>query len=203
VLALLSYLKPNLLLLDEPTNHLDLEMRQALAMALQDYVGAVLVVSHDRHLLRTVVDEFYIVADGLATPFDGDLEDYAKWAASHPKEAKPDAKPAKMVVKEAAPKESKDAREQRKRDAADQRNKLAPLKAELTRLDKQLAQLQQQLASVEAKLTAPDIYDAANKARLKELLEQQTKLKRDIDKVESIWLETTETLERINSDNAE
>jgi ATP-binding cassette subfamily F protein 3 len=203
VLALLSYLKPNLLLLDEPTNHLDLEMRQALALALQDYVGAVLMVSHDRHLLRTVVDEFYIVADGLATPFDGDLEDYAKWAASHPKEAKPDAKPAKVVVKEPAPKESKEAREQRKRDAADQRNKIAPLKAELTKLDKQLAQLQQQLASVEAKLAAPDIYDAASKARLKELLEQQTQLKRDIDKVESIWLETTETLERINSDTAE
>ena len=85
VLALLSYLRPNLLLLDEPTNHLDLEMRQALARALQDYSGAVLMVSHDRHLLRTVIDEFYIVADGRATPFDGDLDDYAKWAARQSK----------------------------------------------------------------------------------------------------------------------
>src|SRR5688572_2194872 len=86
VLALLSYLRPNLLLLDEPTNHLDLEMRQALALALQDYSGAVLMVSHDRHLLRTVIDEFYFVADGRATSFDGDLDDYAKWAADNPRD---------------------------------------------------------------------------------------------------------------------
>ncbi len=87
VLALLSYLRPNLLLLDEPTNHLDLEMRQALALALQDYPGAVVMVSHDRHLLRTVIDEFYLVADGRAAPFDGDLDDYAKWAAANPRDA--------------------------------------------------------------------------------------------------------------------
>ncbi|MBV8804128.1 MAG: ATP-binding cassette domain-containing protein, partial [Sinobacteraceae bacterium] len=79
VLALTAYLRPNLLLLDEPTNHLDLEMRQALAVALQDYEGAVVLVSHDRHLLRTVADEFVIVHQGRAVPFDGDLEDYARW----------------------------------------------------------------------------------------------------------------------------
>ena len=104
VLALLSYLRPNLLLLDEPTNNLDLEMRQALARALQDYSGAVMMVSHDRHLLRTVIDEFYLVADGRATPFDGDLDDYAKWARDNPRDAiekvakaikaKPAAKPS-------------------------------------------------------------------------------------------------------------
>jgi energy-coupling factor transporter ATP-binding protein EcfA2 len=74
-------------LLDEPTNHLDLEMRQALARALQEYSGAVLLVSHDRHLLRTAIDEFYLVADGRATPFDGDLDDYARWTAVNPIEA--------------------------------------------------------------------------------------------------------------------
>ncbi len=79
MLALTAYLRPNLMLLDEPTNHLDLEMRQALAVALQDYEGAVVLVSHDRHLLRTVADEFIVVHKGRATPFDGDLEDYAKW----------------------------------------------------------------------------------------------------------------------------
>src|SRR5262249_28356052 len=81
VLALTSWLRPNLLLLDEPTNHLDLEMRQALSVALQEYAGAVVLVSHDRHLLRTVADEFRIVSDGRVTPFDGDLEDYAQWLA--------------------------------------------------------------------------------------------------------------------------
>jgi len=202
VLALLSFLKPNLLLLDEPTNHLDLEMRQALALALQDYSGAVLMVSHDRHLLRTVVDEFYIVADGRATPFDGDLEDYAKWAAAHPKDAAQESK-AKPVAAKPAAKESKEAREQRKRDEAEQRGKIAPLKADIAKLDKQLAQLHQQLAGVETKLAAPDIYDAAKKAQLRELLEQQTKLKRDIDQTESAWLEVTETLERLATNSAE
>ena len=81
VLALVAYLRPNLMLLDEPTNHLDLEMRQALTVALQEYDGAVVLVSHDRHLLRTVADEFYVVHGGRAAPFDGDLEDYAKWLA--------------------------------------------------------------------------------------------------------------------------
>jgi ATP-binding cassette subfamily F protein 3 len=201
VLALLSYLRPNLLLLDEPTNHLDLEMRQALAMALQDYVGAVLMVSHDRHLLRTVVDEFYIVADGRATPFDGDLEDYAKWAASHPKEAAAqEVKPAKaMITKEAAPKETEEARKQRKRDAAEQRNKLAPLKAELAKLDKQLAQLQAKLKEVDQQLTAADIFDAAQKSRLRKLLDDQTQLKRDIEQTEGTWLTTSEQIDKENS----
>src|SRR5262245_25268191 len=81
VLALVAYLRPNLMLLDEPTNHLDLEMRQALTVALQEYDGAVVLVSHDRHLLRTVADELYVVHGGTAAPFDGDLEDYAKWLA--------------------------------------------------------------------------------------------------------------------------
>src|SRR5690606_1540136 len=79
VLALVSYQRPNLLLLDEPTNHLDLEMRQALAVALQDYEAAVVLVSHDRHLLRAVADELVLVDQGRATPFDGDLDDYARW----------------------------------------------------------------------------------------------------------------------------
>ncbi len=81
VLALVAYLRPNLMLLDEPTNHLDLEMRQALTLALQEYEGAVVLVSHDRHLLRTVADELYVVHAGRAEPFEGDLDDYARWLA--------------------------------------------------------------------------------------------------------------------------
>jgi ATP-binding cassette subfamily F protein 3 len=197
VLALLSYLRPNLLLLDEPTNHLDLEMRQALALALQDYSGAVLMVSHDRHLLRTVIDEFYIVANGQATPFDGDLDDYAKWAANNPKDS-----PNKEVViaKPAAPKESEEARKQRKRDEAAQRSRGAPLRAELAKLDTQLAKLQEKLAAVELKLSAADIYDVAQKAKLRELLDTQTQLKRDLERTEAGWLSVSEQLEQIKSD---
>ena len=186
VLALLSYLRPNLLLLDEPTNNLDLEMRQALARALQDYPGAVLMVSHDRHLLRTVIDEFYIVADGRATPFDGDLDDYAKWAASNPRDA----------IEKAA--ELKAARKQA--DAA-QRNRSSTLKSELARLDRQLAKIQQQQQEIELQLSTADIYDAANKSRLRELLEQQTKLKHELDQVETDWLEVSELLQPKSSDS--
>jgi ATP-binding cassette, subfamily F, member 3 len=177
VLALLSYLRPNLLLLDEPTNHLDLEMRQALARALQDYPGAVLMVSHDRHLLRTVIDEFYLVADGRATPFDGDLEDYAKWAAANPRDAQ--SKAAKTV--KAAP--------------SAERNRIPKLKTRLAKLDIQLAAMHRQQQEIEQQLSAADIYEPANKARLRELLERQDKLKRELDEVETSWLEVTELLQ--------
>jgi len=185
VLALLSYLRPNLLLLDEPTNNLDLEMRQALARALQDYPGAVLMVSHDRHLLRTVIDEFYIVANGCARPFDGDLDDYARWAASNPRDA----------IEKAA--ELKAARKQA--DAA-QRNRTSALKSELARLDRQLVKIQQQQQGIELQLSSADIYDAANKSRLRELLEQQTKLKHELDQAETDWLEVTELLQPKSGD---
>jgi ATP-binding cassette subfamily F protein 3 len=183
VLALLSYLRPNLLLLDEPTNHLDLEMRQALALALQDYAGAVLMVSHDRHLLRTVIDEFYLVADGRATPFDGDLDDYARWAAENPRDAEEKAPKAVKAPPAAKPKT---------------RSK-STLKTELAKLDKQLVKLHQLQKDVEQQLSAPDIYDASNKTRLRALLEQQTKSKQELDVVETRWLEVTELLQATDS----
>lgn len=179
VLALLSHLRPNLLLLDEPTNHLDLEMRQALALALQDYSGAVVMVSHDRHLLRTVIDEFYLVADGRALPFDGDLDDYARWAAANPGDEKEKAvKPVKVKPAATAQHKSKSA-----------------LKTELAKLDKQLARMHQEQQEIELQLAAADVYDVANNSRLRELLEQQNELKHEQDKVETRWLEVTELLQ--------
>jgi ATP-binding cassette subfamily F protein 3 len=183
VLALLTYLRPNLLLLDEPTNHLDLEMRQALARALQDYSGAVVMVSHDRHLLRTVIDEFYLVADGRATPFDGDLDDYAKWAAANPKDA---IEKAVKAVKPTPPAS---------------RNRGSKLQAVLAKLDKQLARMHQRQKEIELQLSASDIYESANKVRLRELLELQDQLKRELDKVETDWLEVTEMLQRTREAN--
>jgi ATP-binding cassette subfamily F protein 3 len=185
VLALLTYLRPNLLLLDEPTNHLDLEMRQALALALQDYEGAVLMVSHDRHLLRTVIDEFYLVADGRAKPFDGDLDDYAKWAASNPREvAEKAVKAVKAPRTQAAPRKS-----------------VSALKTELATIDKQLVRLHQQQQDIEQQLSAPDIYAADNKASLRELLEQQATLKQELSQVEANWLAAAESLQREGSDS--
>jgi ATP-binding cassette subfamily F protein 3 len=179
VLALLTYLRPNLLLLDEPTNHLDLEMRQALALALQDYSGAVLMVSHDRHLLRTVIDEFYLVAGGRVTPFDGDLEDYARWAAANPKDAP--EKPAKPV--------------KARRADAPRRTPGSALKAELARLDEQLGRMQQQQREIELQLSAADVYHADNKSRLRELLDRQSTLKKELDKVEASWMDVAERLQ--------
>jgi ATP-binding cassette subfamily F protein 3 len=137
------------------------------------------MVSHDRHLLRTVIDEFFIVADGRSTPFDGDLDDYAKWAADNPKDA--EEKAPKLV--KAAPTEKPKTRSQ------------STLKTELGKIDKQLARLHQQQKDIEQQLSAPDIYDAANKSRLRDLLEQQKALKQDLDKVETSWLEVTELLQ--------
>lgn len=195
VLALLSYQRPNLLLLDEPTNHLDLEMRQALALALQDYPGAVLMVSHDRHLLRTVIDDFFVVANGSAVPFDGDLDDYARWLAANPKQ---DANEAPTVaINEPAIKESAEARKQRKRDEADKRNKLTPLKANVAKLEQLVAKLQGELAEVDRQLTAADLYLPEGKERLRKLLERQTAFKRDIERHEAEWLQASEELERL------
>ena len=186
VLALVTYLRPNLLLLDEPTNHLDLEMRQALAVALQDYAGAVVLVSHDRHLLRTVADEFYIVHHGRAAAFDGDLEDYAKWLA--------EADSATAGAGERKP-ETTDSRRQRKREEAERRNRLSPLRAALAKCEGELERLARERSRVQAALEAPDIYTDGAKERLGKLLAEQAQLARATEKAESTWLESTESLE--------
>jgi ATP-binding cassette subfamily F protein 3 len=190
MLALTAYLRPNLMLLDEPTNHLDLEMRQALAVALQDYEGAVVLVSHDRHLLRTVADEFIVVHKGRATAFDGDLEDYAKWLDETSEEADEAATPAALSQSESA-----EARKQRKREEAERRNRLTPLKAKIAGYDADLARLAQKTAALQAELTAPDLYAAAGKDKLKDLLAQQAQLARETEKVETAWLEASEEFE--------
>jgi len=218
VLALVTYLRPNLLLLDEPTNHLDLEMRQALAVALQEYEGAVVLVSHDRHLLRTVADEFRIVHHGHAVPFDGDLEDYANWLErAEPVERAASIQPAAPVGRTAPGEQSSaeisgpdesasvgaaarepttaDARKQRKRDEADRRNRLTPLKARVARCDAELERLAVETASVQQLLADPGIYAESAKARLKDLLDQQAQLARATQKAEAEWLEASEALE--------
>jgi ATP-binding cassette subfamily F protein 3 len=186
VLALVTYLRPNLLLLDEPTNHLDLEMRQALAVALQEYAGAVVLVSHDRHLLRTVADEFYVVHQGGAAPFDGDLEDYAKWLADA--DSALAANPTRKV-------ETTDSRRQRKREEAERRNRLTPLRAAIATCESALERLAKERAQIQLGLDAPDIYADGAKERLNKLLEEQGRLACEIEKIETRWLESTEQLE--------
>jgi ATP-binding cassette, subfamily F, member 3 len=187
MLAIVTFRRPNLLLLDEPTNHLDLEMRQALAVALQDYAGAVVVVSHDRHLLRTVVDQFHVVRDGRMQPFDGDLEDYAQWLAAQG-----------SVADMAEPRtDSAQGRRDRRREDAQRRALLSPLKAQLAQLESQLDTLARETRQVQTALAAPDIYSGAAKARLRELLDTQTRLARDTERVEAAWLAGGEELEAL------
>jgi ATP-binding cassette subfamily F protein 3 len=198
MLAIVTFRKPNLLLLDEPTNHLDLEMRQALAVALQDYAGAVVVVSHDRHLLRTVADQFYVVHAGRVQPFDGDLEDYAQWLAQA--SAAADGAAGSGAGSQSGPEprgDSAEVRRQRRREDAQRRAALSPLKAQLAKLESQLESLAQETQQLQTALSAPDVYTEAAKSRLRELLEKQTRLARDTQRVEAAWLSGSEELEAL------
>ncbi|MDX5440118.1 MAG: ATP-binding cassette domain-containing protein [Alteromonadaceae bacterium] len=207
-LAVIAWQKPNLLLLDEPTNHLDLEMRQALTMALQNFDGAIVVVSHDRHLLRNTVDEFWLVSDGTVQEYDGDLEDYERWLADRRKD---EDEPPKRQVAEDSDAEKKagsaqaltaDERKARKRQEAELRQKLSPWRKKQVSLEARMDQLQQQLAGVEASLGDPAVYEDSGKVRLKALLAEQTELKRALEETEAEWLEVSETVENLEAELA-
>ncbi len=190
-LALLIWHRPNLLLLDEPTNHLDLEMREALTLALQEYEGGVVLVSHDRHLLRTTADSLWLVADGKAAPFDGDLDEYAAWLAQQQKEEKAD------TVKEASKEER---RQQREDDKAARQALLAkrrPLVKEIDTLEKRLAAWQGELKLLEQRLSDPSLYANPDPALLEPLVKRQAELTRDIGAAEERWLEAQDELEQL------
>jgi len=184
VLALLVYQKPAVLLLDEPTNHLDLEMRLALTMALQDFEGALVVVSHDRHLLRTVADDLWLVSDGKAQVFDGDLDDYRQWLLSKDK-------PDKTEDVALAPNTKKEDR----RAAAEARQRLQPLRNIVKKAEQDMTALQKVIGGVEQQLADNSLYEAAEKERLKALLAEQAAAKSELELVEMAWLEATEALE--------
>ncbi|MGD8175168.1 ATP-binding cassette domain-containing protein [Marinimicrobium sp. ARAG 43.8] len=186
-LALIVWQKPNVLLLDEPTNHLDLEMRQALTMALQDFEGAVLVVSHDRHLLRSTVDEFLLIADGRVQAFDGDLEEYHRWLLQRRQR-----EGAAQRAEAAPPVQDKKAQRQ---EAAARRAQLKPLTDKLKKLEKEMERLNVTLASVENELADPTIYEEAHKARLQALLKSQGDARASLDDLEEAWLTLSEELE--------
>ena len=193
VLAATVCRAPNLLLLDEPTNHLDLEMRQALAVALQEYEGAVVLVSHDRHLLRTVSDEFHLVHGGRVTRFDGDLEDYARWLAGADGAAASGNKRLEARGESAA--DAAPTRRQRRREEAEQRNRLSPLRAAVAQAERALESLGREHAAVREALAAPGLYAEAAKERLQELLALEARLARELAAAEALWLEHSERLE--------
>ncbi len=190
-LAIIAWEKPNVLLLDEPTNHLDLEMRHALTMALQEFEGAVIVVSHDRHLLRNTVNEFLLVADGKVSEFDGDLEDYYKWM----QQQKVNAVAAEKEIVVAGDNDNKVDKKAQRQQSAAQRAQLKPLTNKLKSLETQMEKLQARLADVETQLGDSNIYDEKNKAKLQELVLEQAKLNAQLEEVEESWLLVSEELE--------
>ncbi|MFA7619105.1 MAG: ATP-binding cassette domain-containing protein [Thiohalomonadaceae bacterium] len=185
-LALVVYQRPNLLLLDEPTNHLDIDMRHALTVALQDYEGALVLVSHDRHLLRSVADEFWVVGEGRAQSFDGDLEDYRVWLAQR----------LAHVTEETGDKDnSAGARKDRRREEAEKRERLRPLKKDVERCEKRLDECGRNKARVDVLLADPAIYDERNKEDLKVLLRDQAAADQALAEAEDAWLAAVERLE--------
>ncbi len=190
VLALIVLEKPQLLLLDEPTNHLDLEMRQALVLALQDFEGAIILIAHDRFLLESCVDEFYLVANGHVSDFDGDIDDYQQWLNNDKKQT---VKANKVVT------EPQIDKKQLRKEQAELRKKASPLRKQADKFEKLVQKNQDELTEVEAKLAESDIYQAENKTELTDLLKRQAKLKRDLEEHEMQWLDLEEQIEEIMS----
>ncbi|MDB2510608.1 ATP-binding cassette domain-containing protein [Gammaproteobacteria bacterium] len=181
-LAIIAYQQPNLLLMDEPTNHLDMEMRQALTMALQSFGGAILLISHDRHLLANNVDQFLLVENGSILEFDGDLNDYSlrilkNLNKSHASKS--------TTTKESTP------GAQRQLD----QKKIKQLKNEIHAAEKRLKRLQEKIAGVEGILQSPETYDGDFQDDLHDLIRNQTELKTEIEEVEQTWLNLNEQLE--------
>jgi ATP-binding cassette subfamily F protein 3 len=192
-LGRLLVMEPDLLMLDEPTNHLDLEMRQALTTALAEYEGSLVLVSHDRALLRTVCDDFLLVCDGNVEEFDGAIEDYINWLAAR-RAAHAGAGNAAGVQDKAA------RREARESAAADRQARLAarrPLLKEAEKLDKDLARLQQEKQLIDGQLADPAFYANPDPEKLRTLTTRQQQLAATIDAAEQRWLEVHTELENI------
>ncbi|WP_323666979.1 ABC transporter ATP-binding protein [Pectobacterium punjabense] len=192
VLALIVWQRPNLLLLDEPTNHLDLDMRQALTEALIDFEGALVVVSHDRHLIRSTTDDLYLVHDQKVEPFDGDLEDYQQWLVGLQRQENA----ADETPKENAANSAQGRKDQKRREA-ELRTQTQPLRKQITKLEQQMEKLGEVLAALEARLADSAIYDISRKAELTDCLQQQTKVKIELEETELSWLDAQEQLEQM------
>ncbi len=196
VLAMLVYQRPNVLLLDEPTNHLDLEMRLALSLALQSFHGAMVIVSHDRHLLRTVSDEFLIVHQGRVEAFAGDLDDYRQYLADQERAYDNGQEEGLAPVSHSAV-----ARKDKRRDEAIRRKRLQPLRKQVQQWEARLDELNQQKQVLESRLADASLYEAGQKDQLKTLLAEQAELERSLQTVEEEWLLASEALEQAQQES--
>ncbi len=189
-LAMVVWQKPNLLVLDEPTNHLDLEMRHAMEVALQAYEGALILVSHDRHMLRNTVEELLLVHDGRVDEYQQDLEGYEKWILSSLRADKPG---------EQLSPGNDSSRKEKRQQAAARRERLRPLKKQLDKTETAMSKLEHDLAEVQARLADADIYSEGRKSELADMLRQEAELKSTSEKLEMDWLELQEELEGLQA----
>ncbi len=197
-LALIAYTRPNLLLMDEPTNHLDIDMRQALTVALQTYAGALILVSHDRHLMTNAVDQFLIIEDGQVTPFDGDLADYrarvvpaTKRSDSISTDTPPDNAETAQVASQAPLAADNKPATARPGKAARQ------LRTKIKTMDDRIARLQRKLTEVDGKLNDPAVFEDHESPVLQDLLREQVSLTEALETCETDWLELNEALESL------
>ena len=188
-LALTVFQRPNLLLLDEPTNHLDLDMREALAEALNDFTGALVLVAHDRSLIRTCCDTLLLVHDGCVEPFNGDLDDYARFLA------KRDAKPAL-----AKPTPASEPVPSKKRERAKAQTDVAPLRQQLQHIERELAKTEAKKRDAETALADPALYGSAKADRVAELQRNAAQLAMTVERLEAEWLHAQGALESAESD---
>jgi len=189
-LAMIAWQKPNLLLLDEPTNHLDLEMRESLNLALLQYEGAVILVSHDRYLLNSTAEEFWWVRDGRVDEYHGDLNDYFLELLKAPSTQNGNSKeqPLDAVDKKA-----------QRQARAETRKALKPLQTKVNKAENKVESLQNELTTIENQLSDATLYEASNKDQLQLLLKQQGSLRTELEEVEMLWMELAEELEQLQS----
>ncbi len=189
-LALIAWQRPNLLVLDEPTNHLDMETREALTMALSTFEGALLLVSHDRHLLRATTDQLWLVHDGRVAAFEGDLDDYAALAFA-----------SRRQSGESRGEEDAPSRRELRKVEAQQRQRLAiarkPLQSKLDKVETELAKVSDQLRELDARLAAPEFYHEGDAADVAAVLKQRGELAQRVDQLEARWLALQTELEAI------
>jgi ATP-binding cassette subfamily F protein 3 len=181
--------RPNLLLLDEPTNHLDMDMRESLAQALTDFEGALIVVAHDRHLLQAATDQWMLVADGKLAPFEGDLDDYKKWAREY------QARGTKREAKEGAPANRK---EERKAEAANRRRESdarKPFEKKLAAIEAELKVLGEEAAAAETFLGSGEAYEESQRERMQETMRRRGEIATRIATLEEDWLWTQGQME--------
>lgn len=190
-LAMVVWQDPNVLILDEPTNHLDLEMRHALAVALQGYTGAIVLVSHDRHLMRHAVESLWLVDDGAVTEYPNDLSAYEQWVLSGDRAAAVSSGKAANKTSEAAQGKGK----QHRQSAAEQRAHLRPLQKALEKTERTLEGLQQKLVELQAQLANSDLYEPGQQDQLAKLVEAEGSLKSQLSEIEETWMQQQEAIE--------